>query len=254
MEFVLSCINISIHAPREGSDLNVDLFSVKRHGISIHAPREGSDWSRSSVRPAMRDFYPRSPRGERLCGGVVHNVDNSFLSTLPARGATFTWSKFIKFCREFLSTLPARGATCVFLLGALICEISIHAPREGSDELRKRSPSLYRISIHAPREGSDVRRQSLLPQDRGFLSTLPARGATKDAAADELAISISIHAPREGSDGAKVAKQTEKQNFYPRSPRGERPNITEKRLCGQIFLSTLPARGATHAQHLLLLA
>ena len=57
--------------------------------------------------------------------------------------------------------------------------ISIHAPREGSDDL----PSLLQflqllISIHAPREGSDDR-YSLLPV-RGFQfqSTLPVRGAT----------------------------------------------------------------------------
>ena len=33
-----------------------------------------------------------------------------------------------------------------------------------------------------------------------FLSTLPARGATQDLAADQRVLHISIHAPREGSD------------------------------------------------------
>ena len=56
---------ISIHAPREGSD-GVSP-GVKLHlGISIHAPREGSDHPPAG-RPHEegRDFYPRSPRGER---------------------------------------------------------------------------------------------------------------------------------------------------------------------------------------------
>ena len=34
--------NISIHAPREGSDLRLDERMIIAH-ISIHAPREGSD-------------------------------------------------------------------------------------------------------------------------------------------------------------------------------------------------------------------
>ena len=40
-------------------------------------------------------------------------------------------------------------------------EISIHAPREGSDEgLRKPLRPFFYISIHAPREGSDCVRCS----------------------------------------------------------------------------------------------
>ena len=36
-------------------------------------------------------------------------------------------------------------------------EISIHAPREGSDPEDERSIPMLDISIHAPREGSDRR-------------------------------------------------------------------------------------------------
>ena len=36
---------------------------------------------------------------------------------------------------------------------------------------------------------------------------------------------ISIHAPREGSDNLQFYGQTAFRNFYPRSPRGERPAI-----------------------------
>ena len=57
-----------------------------------------------------------------------------------------------------------------------------------------------RISIHAPREGSDVFIRALDAMRAEFLSTLPARGAT--AAHQGLALV--------------------RQNFYPRSPRGER--------------------------------
>ena len=34
--------------------------------ISIHAPREGSDLGAHRLSAGLGDFYPRSPRGERL--------------------------------------------------------------------------------------------------------------------------------------------------------------------------------------------
>ena len=58
---------------------------------------------------------------------------------------------------SFLSTLPARGATC--------------QPGESSSDIE--------ISIHAPREGSDMRELGLDWNADKFLSTLPARGATR---------------------------------------------------------------------------
>ena len=55
-----------------------------------------------------------------------------FQSTLPARGATGpTGAKGDT--GAFQSTLPARGATRRPLQGVGLPEISIHAPREGSD-------------------------------------------------------------------------------------------------------------------------
>ena len=57
----------------------------------------------------------------------------SFLSTLPARGATVKITPHAK-PEKFLSTLPARGATQPAAAGDLHRVISIHAPREGSDQ------------------------------------------------------------------------------------------------------------------------
>ena len=56
------------------------------------------------------------------------------------------------------------------------------------------------ISIHAPREGSDGGVTMFYLLHKKFLSTLPARGATQTFAGDPPALKISIHAPREGSD------------------------------------------------------
>ena len=57
--------SISIHAPREGSDAVFDGAYTETLCISIHAPREGSDRTRWSKRPSLSYFNPRSPRGER---------------------------------------------------------------------------------------------------------------------------------------------------------------------------------------------
>ena len=51
---------ISIHAPREGSDLTVFHLWLEMD-ISIHAPREGSDVVRVGHEADGHDFNPRSP-------------------------------------------------------------------------------------------------------------------------------------------------------------------------------------------------
>ena len=56
---------------------------------------------------------------------------------------------------EFQSTLPVRGATKPGIQRIRIKGISIHAPREGSDQSTITFDAMVSISIHAPREGSD---------------------------------------------------------------------------------------------------
>ena len=124
--------------------------------ISIHAPREGSDSSSVSRRPS----------------GVT-----------------------------FLSTLPARGATIVQKRGPTLCAISIHAPREGSDSRwsRKKLKDAF-ISIHAPREGSDGPQGGLVA-DAVISIHAPREGSDEHRITQlEAKCKISIHAPREGSD------------------------------------------------------
>ena len=58
--------------------------------------------------------------------------------------------------KRFLSTLPVRGATAGRAVLLLWCNISIHAPREGSD-----LSLVSRVGMRS-----------------AFLSTLPVRGAT----------------------------------------------------------------------------
>ena len=79
---------ISIHALREEGDL-ADLPDEQReYIISIHALREeGDDLSREVFVDEL-DFYPRPPRGGRLCFVDFCSRSVRFLSTPSARRAT----------------------------------------------------------------------------------------------------------------------------------------------------------------------
>ena len=126
----------------------------------------------------VRDFYPRSPCGERPAGWRAAISERIFLSTLSLRRATFS-RPLIHHQSAFLSTLSLRRATgpklCQFF-GALI---SIHALLAESDQ-----PNLWehyqdRISIHALLAESDNPKNEKAKTSRKFLSTLSLRRATR---------------------------------------------------------------------------
>ena len=159
---------ISIHAPREGSDLRQARASRPRT-ISIHAPREGSDFAAPGGRVGGLDFNPRSPRGERPHTVRLPLATDEHFNPRSPRGERPLLDAQDEMTRAFQSTLPARGAT--IQRGHLWrpMSISIHAPREGSD--RRERAGLRRgpdISIHAPREGSDSTTKSAAVAARNF--------------------------------------------------------------------------------------
>ena len=158
--FVANCLakrnSISIHAPRAGSDFDLEVYNAgaghfnprspcgerlrqgglhgEQHGISIHAPRAGSDGSPCQDLSVAGNFNPRSPCGERPSYHSSTRENAVFQSTLPVRGATL---------------VPCSAARCT--------NISIHAPRAGSDYCGAANGALLDV----------------------FQSTLPVRGATK---------------------------------------------------------------------------
>ena len=127
-----SSLHISIHAPRVGSDINMRCKSKSKskfqstlpvwgatvyrwdafgdEQISIHAPRVGSDRHCRYQWCLLCNFNPRSPCGER-----------------PET------KKFPFVLSLFQSTLPVWGATNKALEKIGVIDISIHAPRVGSD-------------------------------------------------------------------------------------------------------------------------
>ena len=62
-----------------------------------------------------------------------------------------------------------------------------------------------------------------LHQHRGFLSTPSARRATLPSGQKYFYLSISIHALREEGDHSPYRFQSRLSYFYPRPPRGGRP-------------------------------
>ena len=147
--------------------------------ISIHAPRAGSDTERGDNGFGSTDFNPRSPCGERLT--LCASTDRPFLfqSTLPVRGATSGKRGFPIPFTQFQSTLPVRGATSAFCVDSRGCKISIHAPRAGSDYIG--AESVHCIGHFNPRSPCGERRFWIAKNRANgkFQSTLPVRGATR---------------------------------------------------------------------------
>ena len=135
----------------------MDALFPDEYSISIHAPRTGSDRSTRRLLISSSHFNPRSPHGERLLRFFANFLRNEFQSTLPARGATCVAGKE-NFCKEFQSTLPARGATERMRLQRGWGDISIHAPRTGSDS--KKPPTGKQSKNFNPRSPHGERRTS----------------------------------------------------------------------------------------------
>ena len=195
---------------------------------------------------ASLNFYPRSPRGERLFNPFPSLLDRFISIHAPRVGSDLYCSSVQLYCALFLSTLPAWGATWCGGVARLRKKISIHAPRVGSDT---GGLSMYHtttpISIHAPRVGSDGELDKPIKCDCDFYPRSPRGERPPTLIALTAEIEISIHAPRVGSDGlgdvflnsnveflstlpawgATLQLLNEScivSDFYPRSPRGER--------------------------------
>ena len=105
---------VSIHAPHEGRD-QLDLVHPARAVVSIHAPHEGRDVGNTE--------------------GLV--LDEVFQFTRPTRGAT-RHSGLGGARRQGFNSRAPRGARLGTIGWAFSCAlVSIHAPHEGRDSLRR---------------------------------------------------------------------------------------------------------------------
>ena len=191
---------ISIHAPRTGSDIGY-AFAPFFRGIIFQStlPARGATRRRAfsyaialfqSTLPARgatpynrrllrrRRFQSTLPARGATALGVVGGVIAGFQSTLPARGATRPGFRGAEGVRHFNPRSPHGERPGLQVPQHRRCNISIHAPRTGSDMFCGQPRGEVRISIHAPRTGSDPTRTARATKPSTFQSTLPARGAT----------------------------------------------------------------------------
>ena len=191
-----------------------------------------------------RNFYPRSPCGERQIPLHCFLTIKIFLSTLSLRRATAPPYNLMIY-HAFLSTLSLRRATMQEIaqqrkqrisIHALLAESDAHAtsragqgsyfyPRSPCGERQTESDTEERsqgISIHALLAESDYITQKKNQPGKSFLSTLSLRRATFSlgAKADSPTF-LSTLSLRRATVGV-LPCYLDNIDFYPRSPCGER--------------------------------
>ena len=97
-------------------------------------------------------------------------------------------------------------------------------PRGGRPGLSKHTHIKGKVSIHALREEGDKKANTYYELGQTFLSTPSARRATVRHDRTYQQGLVSIHALREEGDLAHVEGKACSSCFYPRPPRGGRPN------------------------------
>ena len=215
------CVQISIHAPRGGSDLFPGfIFGILV--ISIHAPRGGSDRNSNAWTAFRAYFNPRSPWGERPRRQQNGFLFNNFNPRSP-------WGERLQILANnlcislFQSTLPVGGATTY----------------------RHRHISARTISIHAPRGGSDSSAKSLRVCLIYFNPRSPWGERPEGAVIYVISFTFQSTLPVGGATYIDTDKEISSYNFNPRSPWGERHANFGAKKNKKRFQSTLPVGGAT---------
>ena len=214
-------------------------------GISIHALLAESDRAASITPTASRNFYPRSPCGERPRDTPNLLSPVRFLSTLSLRRATPRCHNHRPYLGHFYPRSPCGERRADYRPHVWTGGISIHALLAESDPRRSgqasASANFYPRSPCGERPYGRINDISRLI----FLSTLSLRRATLKKAitavpqqisihallaesdhdiskANGSAFAISIHALLAESDLPAANTYASRLYFYPRSPCGER--------------------------------
>ena len=147
-------ITISIHAPRVGSDGDRGTPHQACGHFNPRSPCGERPQAAANVALSYNDFNPRSPCGERRSGSALRREHRKFQSTLPVWGATRLGIS-AKAKIVFQSTLPVWGATMTCLLPGLWRVFQSTLPVWGATAHKALRNYFMEISIHAPRVGSD---------------------------------------------------------------------------------------------------
>ena len=162
MDFIVNQMaDISIHAPRAGSDAHayhirhaaghfnprspcgerqvLPLSGHFRRAISIHAPRAGSD-ALEAVMDGLDSISIHAPRAGSDLAPHRSTIQSFHISIhAPRAGSDPITVAALQSDGKFQSTLPVRGATAMEEETMAKKEISIHAPRAGSDHHQPRT-------------------------------------------------------------------------------------------------------------------
>ena len=217
------------------------------HVISIHALLAESDNIFRNLFNRRLDFYPRSPCGERPPFVTLSNGREYFYPRSPCGERPCAWSAsklggmsisihallaesdgilltLIIGFSEFLSTLSLRRATSCMILTPRFCAYFYPRSPCGERQLNNQAAGrVVHISIHALLAESDASLRVIFSSAPVFLSTLSLRRATASVPFSFVYL----------------------ENFYPRSPCGERLIQAMPHLTARLFLSTLSLRRAT---------
>ena len=168
--------------------------------ISIHALLAESDELNSSWISSIRNFYPRSPCGERPETAKTSNADIIFLSTLSLRRATVIAPMWGHGFTNFYPRSPCGERLCWQWLHSLPIRISIHALLAESDICT--SIEIASNFYFYPRSpcGERLINNVINGINKIFLSTLSLRRATHGARVRDFPLKISIHALLAESD------------------------------------------------------
>ena len=238
---------ISIHAPRTGSDRGSALRLRTQRGFQSTLPARGATNACAVFVATSNYFNPRSPHGERRVKFRLNlpHVDFNPRSPHGERHAQFL---HLRFLFAFQSTLPARGATLLLFIRPMrIGEFQSTLPARGATNsaLQLRGNlRIFQSTLPARGATSDVKTYTSFASR--FQSTLPARGATIVAVGCTSRRRHfnprSPHGERRSLASGDFACH---QYFNPRSPHGERLQSATPSRISAVFQSTLPARGAT---------
>ena len=170
----------------------------------------------------------------------------TFQSTLPARGATRGSGDWQNDHQDFNPRSPhGERQNCPPLHQNRLQHFNPRSPHGERRKLMEQIGRFYDISIHAPRTGSDpadgIGKSLLL----GFQSTLPARGATSQATWQRTGKSVfQSTLPARGATESETSFTPAAKFQSTLSARGATQAAAFQRR-QTAFQSTLPARGAT---------
>ena len=256
---------ISIHALREEGDMPIlRACLVRCLFLSTPSARRATRAVMETAQ-AIKNFYPRPPRGGRLAYRLRAQMFLSIsIHALREEGDEDAHGNYMT---EQISihALREEGDPVIPLKLCGLVEISIHALREEGDVVpldaqpvyllflstpsaRRATLPLFRASENSdfyprPPRGGRLHTRKSMSWSCDFYPRPPRGGRRGCFFSWRRCPTISIHALREEGDQVCHAGRSKQHNFYPRPPRGGRPGSLLRRYKHEYFYPRPPRGG-----------